>query len=284
MWEEFWVFFSSIKRYWLHSLLSLTVALTVIVVDLGTTYALPWQEIFMRGVQIIQLNTISDEQEVKIGQQIYQELVNSGRVKLHNNPDLNSYLEQIGQRLVQVSDRRQIPYSFAVVDDEEVNAFATMGGFIYIHTGLMKLADNEAQLASVVAHEIGHVTGGHSLKQMRQQAIAQGILSATGLNEQQAVQLGVALVYDLPNSRGDEYEADQLGLTMLNRAGYAPGAMVDFMQKLQNQTGNVPSFLSTHPAAGDRVQALARAIPRQRAYVGNGLDNRAYQQRINSLL
>ena len=284
MWEVFWVFFSSIKRYWLHSLLSLTVALTVIVVDLGTTYALPWQEIFMRGVQIIQLNTISDEQEVKIGQQIYQELVNSGRVKLHDNPDLNSYLDQIGQRLVQVSDRRQIPYSFAVVDNEEVNAFATMGGFIYIHTGLMKLADNEAQLASVVAHEIGHVTGGHSLKQMRQQAIAQGILSATGLNEQQAVQLGVALVYDLPNSRGAEYEADQLGLAMLSRAGYAPGAMVDFMQKLQQQTGNVPSFLSTHPATGDRVQALARAIPRQRAYVGNGLDNQAYQQRINSLL
>ena len=282
--EEFWVFFSSKKRYWLHSLLSLTVALTVIVVDLGTTYALPWQEIFIRGVQIIQLSTISDEQEVKIGQQIYQELIDSGRVKLNSNPRLNDYLDQIGQRLVRVSDRPQIPYSFAVVDNEEVNAFATMGGFIYIHTGLMKLADNEAQLASVVAHEIGHVTGGHSLKQMRQQAIAQGILSATGLNERQVVQLGVALVYDLPNSRGDEYEADQLGLTMLSRAGYAPGAMVDFMQKLQQKTGNVPSFLSTHPAAGDRVQALARAIPRQRAYVGNGLDNQAYQQRINSLL
>ncbi len=284
MWEEFWVFFSSVKRYWLHSLLSLIIALTIVIVDLGNTYAFPWQEILIRGVQIIQLSTISDEQEVRIGQQIYQELVDSGQVNLYNDRRLNSYLDQIGQRLVQVSDRPQIPYNFAVVDNEEVNAFATMGGFIYIHTGLMKLAENEAQLASVVAHEIGHVTASHSLKQMREQAISQGILSAAGLNEQQAVQLGVALVYGLPNSRGAEYEADQLGLAMLSRAGYAPGAMVDFMQKLQQQTGNVPSFLSTHPATGDRVQALARAIPRQRAYVGNGLDNQAYQQRINSLL
>ena len=278
------LFFFSKKRHWLYSLLSLTVTLTIVVADLGTTHAFPWQEILIRGVQVIQLSTISDEQEVKLGQQINQELINSGRVNLYSNPSLKDYLNRIGQGLVQVSDRPQIPYNFAIVNSDEVNAFTTMGGFVYINTGLMRLAENEAELASVVAHEIGHITAGHSLNQLRERAITQGILTAAGLDEQQAVQLGVQLALNLPHSRGDEYEADQLGLAMLTRAGYAPGAMLDFMQKLQRQTGYVPSILSTHPAARDRVKALDREIPSQSAYVGNGLDTGAYQRRISPLL
>jgi predicted Zn-dependent protease len=283
MLKELWLFLGLKKHHWLYSLLSLTVASTIVIADVGTTHAIPWSEILLRGVEVIQLSTISDRQEVRLGQQINQELINSGRVRLYNDRRLNGYLNQIGQRLVQVSDRPGIPYQFFLVDDDEANAFATMGGFVYVHTGLMKLADNEAELASVIAHEIGHIAAGHALNQMRDQALTQGLLTATGLDEQQVVQLGVTLALDLPHSRGDEYEADRLGLAMLTRAGYAPGAMVDFMQKLQGQTGYVPSFLSTHPAAQERVQALAREIPRQSAYVGDGLDNQAYRQRTRSL-
>jgi predicted Zn-dependent protease len=259
------------------------VAVSILTVDIANTYAFPWQEILLRGVQILQLSTISDRQEVEIGRQIRQELINSQRIQLDNHPRLNRYLNQIGSRLSQVSDRPGIPYTFSLVKSDEVNAFATMGGFVYIHTGLIKLAENEAELASVIAHEIGHVTAGHSLEQMRQQAISQGILTAAGLDQQQAVQLGVSLALDLPHSRQDEYEADQLGLSMLTKAGYAPGAMVDFMQKLQRQGNNIPSFLSTHPAGRDRVQALAKQIPQQIAYRGDGLDKKAYQRLIGSI-
>lgn len=271
------------KSSWYYGLLCLTMTLSILMVNVFASYGLPWQDILIRGVQVIQLSTLSDNQEVQLGKQIRQELINSGKVRLYNNRRLNSYLNQIGNRLARVGDRPSLPYRFAIVNDEDINAFATMGGFIYINTGLIKLADNEAELASVVAHEIGHVTGRHSLKQMRQEAIAQGILTAAGLDEKKAIQLGVTLALELPHSRKHEYEADQLGLIMLTKAGYAPGAMVDFMLKLQKQSGNVPSILSTHPNSKDRAIALAQVIPRQRAYRGDGLDNEAYQRNIATI-
>jgi predicted Zn-dependent protease len=251
--------------------------------NVRVSYSFPWVEIFLRGVQVIQLSTMSDNQEVQLGNQIRQELINSGRITLSQNRRLNRYLNRIGQKLVKFSDRSNIPYSFEIVDNDEVNAFATMGGFIYIHTGLMKRADNEAELASVVAHEIGHVVARHSVKQMRQQAIAQGLLTATGLEERQAVQIGVSLAIELPNSRQDEYEADTIGLQILTRAGYAPGPMVDFMRKLAQQSGKVPTFLSTHPGGAARANTLAQQIPANKAYVGEGLNNQQYQQIIRVL-
>jgi predicted Zn-dependent protease len=284
MLKSLFLFFSIKKRLWRYLLLSFSVTVSILTFNVVSTYAFPWQEILIRGVQVIQLSTISDQQEVEIGKQIRQELINSGRIELYENPLLNSYLNDIGSKLSQVSDRPEIPYSFSIVKSDEVNAFATMGGFVYIHTGLMKLAANEAELASVVAHEIGHITARHSLQQMRQQSITQGLLSAAGLDRKQAVQLGVTLALDLPHSRQDEYEADQLGLAMLTKAGYAPGAMVNFMQKLQRQTGKIPSFLSTHPAADERVEVLAKEIPQDEAFVGNGLDNQAYKQMIRPIL
>lgn len=271
------------RRLWRYGLLSFAITLSLLTVNVVKTNAFPWQDILMRGVQVIQLSTLSNQQEVEIGRQIRQELIASDRVTLYDNPSLNRYLNHIGSRLVKVGTRPEIPYTFSIVNSEEINAFATMGGFVYINTGLIKLAENEAELASVVAHEIGHITARHSLKQMRQQAITEGLLTATGLSEKQAVQLGVTLALDLPHSRKDEYEADKLGLTMLKKAGYAPGAMVDFMQKLQRQSGNIPSILSTHPAAKDRVQVLAQEISAKTAYVGDGLNNRAYQRTIRIL-
>jgi predicted Zn-dependent protease len=256
---------------------------SIIAFPLNASYAISWQDIFIRGVQVIQLSTLSDQQEMQIGKEIRQELINSGRIKLYQNRRLNRYLNQIGSTLVKNSDRPQLKYQFSLVDSEEINAFATMGGFVYIHTGLMKLAENEAQLASVVGHEIGHITGRHSLKQMRAAAIREGILTATGLDERQAVQIGVTLALDLPHSRQHEYQADELGLAMLTKAGYAPGAMVDFMKKLQAQSSNIPSILSTHPASKDRVLALVEQISPQTAYQGIGLNDRSYQKNIREL-
>ncbi|TAF06314.1 MAG: M48 family peptidase, partial [Nostocales cyanobacterium] len=147
---------------------------------------------------------------------------------------------------------------------------------------LIEAADNEAELASVMGHEIGHIQGRHLVKQMRQQAIASGVATLAGLDRNRAVGLGVELALRRPRSRQDEYDADNRGLEILTRAGYAPSAMVSFMQKLQGRS-SIPTFLSTHPGAGDRVRSLAGKIQQQPSTNRDGLDNAAYKARVRSM-
>lgn len=272
------------KKILLNLTTSGIIAVTTVFNQANLSQAFPWQEILMRGLQVIQITTLSDQQEVQYGSQIRQQLISSNKINVYNNFRLNRYIESIGQKLVKVSDRPNLPYKFTIVEDDQVNAFATMGGFIYIHTGLIKTAENEAELASVIAHEIGHVVAKHSQAQIKQQAITQGLLTAAGLDSQQLVQIGVGLALDLPHSREDEYEADLLGLKMLKSAGYAPGATVDFMLKLRQKSGNIPSFLSTHPGAKERAIALQKQINQREAYQGDGLDKQDYQRNIQSLI
>jgi predicted Zn-dependent protease len=271
------------QRRWLYPLLSVVIALSLVLGSPQVTQARPWFDLIFRGVQILQLSNISARQEIQIGQQINQQLVGS-EIQLYRNSEINRYVDQIGQRLAQESSRTDIPYKFQVVNDKNINAFATMGGFVYVNTGLLTAADNEAQLASVMAHEIGHIAGRHAIGQMRQQAIAQGVAAAAGLDRNLAVQIGVDLALRRPHSRQDEVEADELGLDTLQNAGYAPVAMVDFMEKLLKKGGSVPTFLSTHPATSDRINALERAIDPARSNVGDGLDTNAYRSKIRALL
>ncbi len=271
-----------------HPLLSLFFALgvsiSILFGNISMSQAISWQELIFRGIQLIQINTMSDCQEVQIGSQIRQQLVSQGKVKLYRDENLDRYVNDIGRRLVAVSDRQDIPYRFEIVDNPQVNAFATMGGFIYLHTGLLTTASNEAELASVVAHEIGHVVGRHSQEQMRQQAVTQGLLSVAGLERSQVVQLGVTLASDLPHSRSDEYEADNLGLAMLKAAGYAPQPMVDFMRKLGQGGSNQPSLFSTHPNSEERVVALQRQVNQANGYKGDGTNEIYYRNKISRLL
>jgi predicted Zn-dependent protease len=271
------------RRRFLYPLLSLVLTLSLVVGTSQAAKALPLLDLIFQGVQVVQLSNISDRQEVQIGQQINQQLV-SEEIRLYRNPEINRYINEIGQRLELQSKRPDIPYTFQVVDDQSINAFATMGGFVYVNRGLIATADNEAQLASVMAHEIGHIGARHAIQQMRQAAIAKGLATAAGLNRNTLVNIGVELALQRPNSRKDEFQADQLGLDTLKQAGYAPVAMVDFMQKLLKQGGSVPTFLSTHPATSDRINALQQAIDPSRANVGGGLDSIAYKNRIRSLL
>jgi len=271
------------QRRWLYPLLSVVIALSLVLGSPQVTQARPWFDLIFRGVQILQLSNISPRQEIQIGQQINQQLVSS-EIQLYRNSEINRYVDQIGQRLAQESTRTDIPYKFQVVNDKNINAFATMGGFVYVNTGLLTAADNEAQLASVMAHEIGHIAGRHAIGQMRQQAIAQGVAAAAGLDRNLAVRIGVDLALRRPHSRQDEVEADELGLDTLQNAGYAPVAMVDFMEKLLKKGGSVPTFLSTHPATSDRINALERAIDPARSNVGDGLDTNAYRSKIRVLL
>ncbi|AFZ34639.1 peptidase M48 Ste24p [Stanieria cyanosphaera PCC 7437] len=271
-------------RRWLYVLLSLVCCVSIAIAKPLPSYGVPWIELFIRGAQIYQLSNISETQESQLGQEINQQLISSGRAPISSNQTITNYINEIGQRLAKTSERPKLKYTFQVVNDNGINAFATMGGYVYVNLGLIKKASNEAELASVIGHEIGHIVGRHAIQQMRQQAISQGVLTAAGLNRSAAVQIGVELALSRPNSREDELEADQLGLVNLKKAGYAPSGMISFMEKLLQKGGSVPNILSTHPATSDRIKALDAKVDPQTANVGMGLDSQAYKNRISSIL
>ncbi len=276
-------FKSRVYRRIVYGLVSLT-----LVLGIGVATAQPsqagWLDLIFNGIQVYQLSSMSDTQEVDLGKGINNELVKSGQIQLFESSDLGGYVNEVGQALAAASDRPDIPYTFQVVEDDGVNAFATMGGFVYVTTGLLEAADNEAELAGVLGHEIGHIAGRHAVAQMRQAAIAQGITGALGVNRNQLVNIGTQIALQLPASRSDEYEADQHGFYSMGRAGYDQTGMVSFMQKLVRQGGSAPEFLSTHPDARNRVTALqqldsAEAMPEATA----GLDTQSYSSNIQAL-
>ena len=274
-----------LRRRWLYGLLSVVMAASLVLVSPTPSHSqtVPrWLQLLFRGVQIIQLSNISDNQEVQLGQQINQQLT-TRQFRMYGDRSINEYVNQVGQRLVPASDRPNIPYTFQVVDTTQVNAFATMGGFVYVTTGLLKTIDQEAQMAGVLGHEIGHIAARHAVTQMRERAVAAGVATAAGLDRNQAVNIGVELALSRPNSRRDEFEADSKGLATITTAGYAPSGIVTFLEKLGTQR-SVPAVLSTHPATADRITRLRQMIDPATANAGTGLDTAAYQARIRPLL
>jgi predicted Zn-dependent protease len=283
MFNPFSSFSRRVQRRWLYPLVSLSVAVGLFIGSAGLATAISWFDLIQQGAQIIQLSDVSDEEEVELGKQINQQMVGK-EFRLYRNQSVNRYVERVGERVAQKSDRPNLPYQFQIVDNNSVNAFATAGGFVYVTTELLRTADNEAELASVLGHEIGHITNRHLIKQMRGTAIAGGLATAAGLDRNRAVAIGVDLALRRPNSRKDEYEADATGLKTLERAGYAQAAMVSFMEKLLKKGGSTPTFLSTHPATKNRITRLREAIDPQTADEGDGLDRAAYRASIRPLL
>jgi predicted Zn-dependent protease len=239
-------------------------------------------DVLPSAVEVIQLSTMSDEQEVAIGEQLNERLLRSD-VDLYRNRQVTQYVNDIGQRLVGVSDRADLRFTFQVVEDDSINAFATLGGFVYINTGLIREADNEAELAGVIAHEIGHITEKHVLDRLRQAAIAQGVLNASGVDADVLVNIAYELVVNRPNSRRAEFEADRVGLDIIRDAGYAPIGMVNFYENLTGG-GGIPEFLSTHPNTEDRIQRLRQRIDSSQARQGEGLNASAYRRQIQPLI
>lgn len=283
MFNSFSLFSRNSRRRIVYPLVSFVLVFSLVVGIPQVTQARSLLDIIFQGIQIVQLSNISDRQEAAIGKQINEQLVNN-QFDLYNNSQITRYINDIGQRLAKQSQRPNITYNFQIVDDPNINAAATMGGYIYVNRGLIAAADNEAQLASVIAHEIGHIAARHSIQQMRQTAIARGLAVAAGVDRNTLVNLGVELAFKLPNSRKDELEADKLGLETLQKSGYAPSAMVEFMKKLLNSGRSAPTILSSHPATSDRITALNQAIDPAIANVGDGLNNNAYKTKIRPVL
>jgi predicted Zn-dependent protease len=279
--QGIWTNYRLWQRRCLYPFISVSVAVIICLSTPLSSKAIDLLPLLLQGVQVLNLSNISDRQEVDLGQQMNQEI--QQEVRISRNSQLNSYVEQIGRRLAANSTRPNIPYTFQIVEDPAVNAFATAGGFIYVNTGLLKTADNEAEFASVLAHEMGHIEGKHLIKQMRQQAIASGVATVSGLDKSKAVGIGVQLALNLPRSRQDEFDADKRGLANITRTGYAQSAMVSFMKKLQ-RSSSVLTFLSTHPGASDRVISLQNQIKNQPSRQNYGLDNPVYQSKMRAFL
>ncbi|NER03010.1 MAG: M48 family metalloprotease [Okeania sp. SIO3C4] len=266
-----------------YPLISVMVAAGLCAGTASPSQAIPWRELIFQSIQMIQISNLSDRQEVELGKQIDRQILKQRNVKLYRDRAANEYINRIGQRLAAASPRPDIPYTFQVVEDDSINAFATMGGFVYINTGLMKAAENEAELASVVSHEIAHIASRHAVKQLRQTLLAQGLATAAGVDDNVAVQVGVELALRRPKSREAEFEADGIGIETLGRAGYAQYGAITFMEKLLKK-GSPPSFLSTHPATSARIEQMKQMINPEFAYNGDGLDDRRYQVIVSQLI
>ncbi len=216
------------------------------------------------------LNFFSQNQEIEMGQSYSSQL--NGELELVNDPQINRYVEQVGRRLIDASLRRDLEYRFFVVNTKEINAFALPGGFVYVNRGLIETTDNESELAGVIGHEIGHVVGKHSLKQLSKKLLLAGITVGAGLavgakskkwGQIVSIAGGVGVFFaSLKYSRDDEREADYLGLTELHKAGYNPWGMVTFFEKLESESkgGGLPAFLSTHPLPRERKANMRQQI------------------------
>ncbi|HXV23646.1 MAG TPA: M48 family metalloprotease [Alphaproteobacteria bacterium] len=219
---------------------------------------------------------LSEDQEIKVSQQEHPKILAEfgGEYK---DPELQKYVSSLGMLLAKTSERPDLPWRFTILDTPQVNAFALPGGYIYITRGLLALASNEAEVVSVLAHEIGHVTARHSAQRQGQATIAGlGAALAGILTGSSAVaQLGQAAAtgYIQSYSRDQELQADTLGVRYMTRANYDPQAAVSFLKKLQADTrmrakaaGRDPdeaeqiSWTSSHPRTADRVeQAIENA-------------------------
>ena len=212
-------------------------------------------------------NLLTTQQEVALGRQVAAQVESKSVV--YGDPAWQQRIQSIGQRLVRVCDRKDVAFRFTVLQDhKQVNAFACPGGFIYVYTGLIRAARNEHELAGVLAHEIGHVVARHSAQSISSKYALEAVLKAAmGDKPSTSAQLATQLIAGAGfarMSRGAEYQADELAVVYMMRAGYDPNGMVSFLHKL-NQLGksnpnSVSALFASHPPTPERIARVQSLI------------------------
>lgn len=240
------------------------------------------------------MNFYSIDKEMMLGRQLAAEVEH--QVRLLNDPVVTEYVNRIGQKLVRNSDA-QVPFTIKVVDDDDINAFALPGGFFYVNTGLIEAADNEAELAGVMAHEIAHVAARHATKTATKRDIWDFasiplifVGGPVGLAVRQVSQIAVPMSF-LKFSRDAEREADLLGMEYQYAAGYDPQAFIDFFEKLQVKDKQKHNALirafSTHPMTEDRIHRaeleLQTMLPARDDYMVTTSDFETVKMRLMQL-
>jgi predicted Zn-dependent protease len=205
-------------------------------------------------------NLISVEEEWQLGNQIAADV--ERQVHLNNDPAVNDYVRTMGQRIVAQTPMANMPWTFQVIDDPEINAFSIPGGHVYVNTGLIANADTASELAGVMAHEISHVVARHGTEQLSRQygvSVLAGLV--LGKDPGQLQQVAAAIVANgamARFSREDEREADELGIKFMYDANYDPRGMAEMFRVLlahqKSDPGRVEAFFATHPTTEERVR------------------------------
>jgi beta-barrel assembly-enhancing protease len=243
------------------------------------------------------LDFYSLEHEIALGKQLAQEVERSS--KMIDDPVVTEYVNRVGQNLVRNSDAR-VPFTIKVIDSDEVNAFALPGGFFYVNSGLILRAQEESELAGVMAHEISHVTARHGTKQATKADMIQiGAMAAmifvpygwAGFGIYEGMQLAIPLTF-LKFSRDAEKEADFLGIEYMYKAGYDPNSYVTFFERIQadekRRPGTIPKMFSTHPPTPDRIAAaqkeIARILPEKDEYIVTTSEFDSVKSRLRNVM
>ena len=242
-------------------------------------------------------NMHSLETDIAIGKQYAQEVERSS--KLVDDPVVTEYVNRVGQNLVRNSDAK-VPFTIKVIDSDEVNAFALPGGFFYVNSGLILRAQEESELAGVMAHEISHVTARHGTRGQSRAEVAQlamiplillGPGGWAGYGIYQGMNLAVPISF-LKFSRDFEREADFLGLQYMYKAGYDPNAYVTFFERIQTdekrRPGTIPKVFSSHPPTPERIEnaqkEIARILPAKQEYIVTTSEFDSVKARLRNIM
>jgi predicted Zn-dependent protease len=240
-----------------------------------------------------QLMLMSEQDEIQLGRTSDQEV--RKEMGVYSDAELQRYVSGVGLRLAHTAHRPAVPWTYSVVDASAVNAFALPGGFIYVTRGILPFLRDEAELAAVLGHETGHVDARHSAAAYsRQQLVGGGIALGGALFPkvgavQGAADLALGVLF-LKNSRGDELEADRLGVGYASLAGWAPGAMPDLLATLGRLDGasgssrGVPNWALTHPPAADRVARVQEAVAAAQASGGTATNRTEFERHLDGLV
>ena len=239
-----------------------------------------------------EFSLVSESQEIQMGRDADPEITAS--FGLVDDTGLQSYVSGLGLRLAAVSERPTLPWSFKVVDDPVVNAFALPGGFIYVTRGILAHFDSEAELAGVLGHEIGHVTARHSATQMSRQQLQQlglgvGMIFSETVREYGSLAAAGLQMMNLRYSRGDESQSDELGLRYIGRAQYDPEAMIGVFQMLAqvssgDEGGRVPEWQLSHPYPENREAAIRQRITAEQIPAGGRVARNEYLEQIDGIV
>ena len=242
------------------------------------------------------VNFYSLEKEMALGKQLAEEV--QRQAKVVDDPLISEYINRIGQNLVRNSDAK-VPFTFQVIEGESPNAFALPGGYVFIYTALLEIADEEDELAAAMAHEIAHVAARHMTKQATKSQMVNlagvpvGVILGGGIGgavARQGATAGWPAVF-MHFTRQDEAEADYLGVQYLYAAGYDPNGAISIFEKLESlekkQPGTVARIFSTHPMDAARIQKteqeIDRILPARDEYVVNTSEYMAIRQRTIAL-